>query len=193
MRKGLSRTISAAVVIVIGRRRCRAARTTSSRRRKRRSRRSGRGAEPDPAPQRSDPEPRRNGEGLRGARRGRSSRTSPTRAPSCWRRRRRRRPSRRRTSSPRRSPGCSSSSRTTRNLKANEQFNRLMDELVRHREPARRSRAMRYNERIQEYNTPAAEVPVERDRQDVRLQGISRTSRRPPTAQAGPQGRISSK
>ena len=56
------------------------------------------------------------------------------------------------------------------NLKANEQFNRLMDELsgTENRLAVER---MRYNERMQEYNTRGG-VPVKHDGQGVRLQGI---------------------
>ena len=57
------------------------------------------------------------------------------------------------------------------NLKANEQFNRLMDELSGTENRLAIAR-MRYNERIQEYNTQRRQLPVERDREGVRLQGI---------------------
>ena len=72
------------------------------------------------------------------------------------------------------------------NLKANEQFNRLMDELAGTENRLAVARG-RYNERIQEYNTARDEVPEQRDRQGVRLQGISRTTRRPPSSQAAPK------
>ena len=57
------------------------------------------------------------------------------------------------------------------NLKANEQFNRLMDELVGHREPARdRAHALQRAHSGVQHAAPA--LPVEHDGEGVRLQGI---------------------
>ena len=57
-------------------------------------------------------------------------------------------------------------------LKANEQFNRLMDELAGTENRIAVER-MRYNERVQAVQHAAAAVPVEHHREDVRLQGVS--------------------
>ena len=56
-------------------------------------------------------------------------------------------------------------------LRANEQFNRLMDELsgTENRIAVER---MRYNERVQEYNTARRQFPANADGEDVRVQGI---------------------
>ena len=63
------------------------------------------------------------------------------------------------------------------NLKANEQFNGLMDELSGTENRIAIER-MRYNERVQEYSTRAASVPGQSDSQAVRLQGIPVLRRR---------------
>ena len=57
-------------------------------------------------------------------------------------------------------------------LKANEQFNRLMDELsgTENRIAVER---MRYNEGMQEYNTSRRQFPCQRHRCALRLQGVS--------------------
>ena len=84
------------------------------------------------------PEPGRNRQGLRGSTKKACSRTSPRRARGCWRPRR-----------PRRSIQAANQQTSALGrllavvenypqLQANEQFNRLMDELVGHREPHRR-------------------------------------------------------
>ena len=95
----------------------------------------GPGAEPAAAPQRPHPEPGRNRQGLRLARRRhlhgnrRGTRPAPGGEDAC--RSRSKPPTSRR-------PPSADSSRSSENypqLKANEQFNRLMDELVGHREP----------------------------------------------------------
>ncbi len=57
-------------------------------------------------------------------------------------------------------------------LRANEQFNRLMDELVRHRKQNRR-RARPVQHGHPGVQHPAASLPVERHREGVRLQGVS--------------------
>ena len=66
---------------------------------------------------------------------------------------------RRPTSRRRRSAACWRSSRTIRSCKANEQFNRLMDELAGTENRIAVER-MRYNERVQEYNTSRRQFPA---------------------------------
>ena len=74
------------------------------------------------------------------------------------------------------------------NLKANEQFNRLMDELAgtENRIATRADALQRANPGIQH---AAAAVPVQRDGQAVRLQGVS-VLRGTDVRADGPQGRL---
>ena len=71
-------------------------------------------------------------------------------------------------------------------LKANEQFNRLMDELAGTENRIGTERT-RYNEQVQVYNTPAPALPVQPHGGDLRLQGIP-VLPGAPRSQAGPQG-----
>ena len=73
-------------------------------------------------------------------------------------------------------------------LKANEQFNRLTDELsgTENRIAVER---MRYNQRVQDYNTLRRQVPVEHHGDAVRLQGTPASSRRR-RSEAGAEGRL---
>ena len=87
-------------------------------------------------------------------------------------RRRRTSRSRRPTSRRPRSAGCSPSSRTIRSSRPTRTFKRLMDELAGTENRIAVAR-QRYNERSQAVQHAAPQVPVERDREDVRLQGIS--------------------
>ena len=73
-------------------------------------------------------------------------------------------------------------------LRSSESFNRLMDELsgTENRISVER---MRYNERVQEYNTLRRRFPVERHRQHLRLQGTSAV-RRAHRRRAGAEGQL---
>ena len=79
-----------------------------------------------------------------------------------------------------RSRGCWSSSRAYPQLKSDETFAAADGRAGRHREPAgHRAHALQRAHPGVQHAAPA--VPVERDREDVRVQGVSRTSRRRPT------------
>ncbi len=73
-------------------------------------------------------------------------------------------------------------------LRANEQFNRLMDELS-GTENRIATERMRYNERIQDYNTSRRQVSGEPDREGVRVQGIS-VLRGACRSEAGAEGQL---
>ena len=148
----------------------------------------GAGREPAAAPQRPDPEPGRDGQGLRRSTKKACSRRSPTRARGCWRRSRPKKRSRPPTSRRRALGRLLAIVENYPQLKANEQFNRLMDELsgTENRIAVER---MRYNERVQEYNTSRAAVPGEPHGEDVRLQGIS-VLRGAARSQAGAEGEL---
>ena len=114
--------------------------------------------EPAAAPERSDPQSRRDGEGLRASTKRASTRTSPTRDRGCSRRSRPKKPSRPPTSRPSALGRLLAVVENYPQLKANEQFNRLMDELsgTENRIAVER---MRYNEAVQEYNTSRRQFP----------------------------------
>ena len=103
------------------------------------------GAEPAAAAERPDSEPRRDRQGLRGARRERLQGHRRLAQRSCSRPKR---PKRRLQAANQQSSALGRLLAVVENypnLKANEQFNRLMDELSGTREPHRAAR-MRYNE-----------------------------------------------
>ncbi len=119
----------------------------------------GAGREPAAAAQRSDPESRRDRQGLRARTKKASTRTSPTRGRRLLA-----------AKSPEETIAAANQQTSALGrllavvenypqLKANEQFNRLMDELsgTENRIAVER---MRYNERVQEYDTRAGSFPA---------------------------------
>ena len=166
-------------IVVIGARRCPAVPTTGSRIRRSDQGAVGAGAEPAAAAQRSDPEPRRNGEGLcragEGDLHGDRGRSREKLAGA-------------RTPEDTIKAANEQSSALARllvvvenypQLKSDANFQRLMDELAgtENRIADRADALQRARPGVQHAAPP---VPVERDRQGVRLQGVSRTSRRRP-------------
>ena len=97
--------------------------------------------------------------GYAAARRGRLQGHRRRAVADCSRPSRRKRPSRRRTSRPRALGRLLAVVENYPQLKANEQFNRLMDELsgTENRIAVER---MRYNEKVQEYNTSRRQFPA---------------------------------
>ena len=121
------------------------------------------------------PEPGRDGEGLRGARRRSVFKDiADARAALCWQRSRRRKRSRRRTSRPPRLGRLLAVVENYPNLKANEQFNRLHGRAAPAPRTGSRSRACATTSACRIYNAATRrEFPGERDREGVRLQAIS--------------------
>ena len=71
-------------------------------------------------------------------------------------------------------------------LKSNETFDRLMDELAGTENRIAVER-MRYNEDVQEYNTSRRAVPGQHHGRHFRLQGDTRSSRRPSPPNRSPR------
>ena len=149
----------------------------------------GAGRESAAAPQRSHSEPGRDRQGLRAARREASTRTSPTRARGCSRRSRPKRRFRPRISRPSALGRLLAVVENYPQLSANEQFNRLMDELSGTENRIAIER-MRYNERVQDYNTSRRQFPGEPDGRSCSASRSIRSSRRRRKRKQVPEGEL---